>query len=232
MLAQTAPNSSSPKAVVPKAYPARSGAIGSYDRRGDQREIVEQHVLLEGRSIASGTVVNTDVCVIGAGAAGITLALSLANTALNVVVLESGGLDPSGEGQDQAKGEVIGLPYYPLESTRLRCFGGSTMHWGGWSRPFDAIDFEQRPWVPHSGWPITRETLDAYYLEAQDLCQLGYFDYAPAGWDLGSAVPLPLTGDAVATNVFMRTPSGWRLVCHHASPVTAVVMPQPTGPLH
>jgi ketosteroid isomerase-like protein len=39
-------------------------------------------------------------------------------------------------------------------------------------------------------------------------------------------------GAAAATNVFMRTPSGWRMVCHHASPVTAVVMPVPTGPLH
>jgi choline dehydrogenase-like flavoprotein len=163
-------------------------------------------VLLEGRSIASGTVVNTDVCVIGAGAAGITIALSLANTAINVVVLESGGLDPSGEGQDQVKGEVVGLPYYPLESTRLRCFGGSTMHWGGWSRPFEPIDFEQRPWVPHSGWPITRATLDPYYLEAQELCQLGHFDYAPAGWDLGSAVPLPLAGDAVATKLIQFSP--------------------------
>jgi len=39
-------------------------------------------------------------------------------------------------------------------------------------------------------------------------------------------------GAAAATNVFMRTPSGWRIVCHHASQVTAVVMPAPTGPLH
>ena len=39
-------------------------------------------------------------------------------------------------------------------------------------------------------------------------------------------------GAAAATNVFMRTPSGWRIVCHHASPVTAVVMPPPSGPLH
>jgi hypothetical protein len=39
-------------------------------------------------------------------------------------------------------------------------------------------------------------------------------------------------GAAAATNVFMRTPSGWRMVCHHASPVTAVVMPPPSGPLH
>ncbi|MGI8895777.1 MAG: YybH family protein [Casimicrobiaceae bacterium] len=39
-------------------------------------------------------------------------------------------------------------------------------------------------------------------------------------------------GTAVATNVFMRTPSGWRVVCHHASPVAALVATQPTGPLH
>ncbi len=39
-------------------------------------------------------------------------------------------------------------------------------------------------------------------------------------------------GAAAATNIFMRTPSGWRLVCHHASPVSAVVMPVPSGPLH
>lgn len=39
-------------------------------------------------------------------------------------------------------------------------------------------------------------------------------------------------GAAAATNVFLRTPSGWRVVCHHASPVAAVVLPTPTGPLH
>lgn len=39
-------------------------------------------------------------------------------------------------------------------------------------------------------------------------------------------------GAAVATNVFMRTPSGWRMVCHHASPMAVVTMPAPSGPLH
>ena len=39
-------------------------------------------------------------------------------------------------------------------------------------------------------------------------------------------------GAAVATNVFMRTPSGWRMVCHHASPIASVAMPAPSGPLH
>jgi ketosteroid isomerase-like protein len=39
-------------------------------------------------------------------------------------------------------------------------------------------------------------------------------------------------GAAVATNVFMRTPSGWRMVCHHASPVAQTIATAPSGPLH
>jgi ketosteroid isomerase-like protein len=41
-----------------------------------------------------------------------------------------------------------------------------------------------------------------------------------------------LRGVVVATNVFMRTPSGWRLVCHHASPAPAQTTAGPSGPLH
>jgi ketosteroid isomerase-like protein len=39
-------------------------------------------------------------------------------------------------------------------------------------------------------------------------------------------------GVAVATNVMMRTPSGWRVVCHHASPAPAVTVAPVAGPLH
>lgn len=39
-------------------------------------------------------------------------------------------------------------------------------------------------------------------------------------------------GAAVATNIFLRTPSGWRMVCHHASPMAAIPVPAPSGPLH
>jgi len=41
-----------------------------------------------------------------------------------------------------------------------------------------------------------------------------------------------LRGTVVASNVFMRTPSGWRLVCHHASPAPATPASAPSGPLH
>ena len=39
-------------------------------------------------------------------------------------------------------------------------------------------------------------------------------------------------GAAICTNVFLRTPSGWRMVMHHASPAPAVPVTEPTGPLH
>ena len=58
------------------------------------------------------------------------------------------------------------------------------------------------------------------------------------GLALQSAVEQVYTGETsvhgsvVATNVFMRTPYGWRLVCHHASPAPAAPAPAPSGPLH
>ncbi len=40
------------------------------------------------------------------------------------------------------------------------------------------------------------------------------------------------TGIAVCTNVFLRTPYGWRIVMHHASPAPATPSTAPAGPLH
>ena len=39
-------------------------------------------------------------------------------------------------------------------------------------------------------------------------------------------------GTAIASNVFLRTPSGWRIVLHHASPAPTMTIASPAGPLH
>ena len=112
--------------------------------------------------------VESDVCIIGAGAAGITLARALKDSGLEVCLLESGGRDYEQASQELAAGDNLGLPYYDLVDSRLRFFGGTTAIWGGRVAELDAIDFERRSWIPHSGWPINKDVLRPYYDQALD----------------------------------------------------------------
>jgi choline dehydrogenase-like flavoprotein len=123
--------------------------------------------------------IECDVCIAGAGAAGVTLALTLARERLKVVLLEAGGLDYEAAVQASYEGEIVGRDYHALSDARLRYLGGSTNHWGGMCTPLEPHDFEPRPWVPQSGWPIDFETLAPWYREAHPWLELGAFDYAP-----------------------------------------------------
>lgn len=108
-----------------------------------------------------------EVCVIGAGAAGITLARRLLKLGHQVVLLESGGLDYEPEVATLNAGENVGEAYYDLEDSRLRFFGGTTAIWGGRCAELDPIDLEARDYVPHSGWPIGWDELERWYEEAR-----------------------------------------------------------------
>ena len=98
----------------------------------------------------------SDICIVGAGAAGITLARRLVRQGLSVCLLESGGLDYEEATQALYRGANIGMHYYELDHSRLRFFGGTVAIWGGRCALMDPIDFIKRDWVPHSGWPIGR----------------------------------------------------------------------------
>ena len=109
--------------------------------------------------------VATDICIIGGGVAGQTLAESLLPH-FKVTILESGDLDFRQDVQSMASGHNIGEEYYPLEGARLRQFGGTAAIWGGRCAELDPIDFEKRDFIPHSGWPINKSDLDTYYTRA------------------------------------------------------------------
>jgi choline dehydrogenase-like flavoprotein len=114
-----------------------------------------------------------DVCVIGGGPAGITLARRLAALGRSVGLFEGGGLEASSESQQLYQGRVgPGRPYFPLDGTRLRYLGGSSNHWGGWTRPLDAHDFVARPDHALSGWPISKLDLDPYAAETDSILDL------------------------------------------------------------
>ena len=109
---------------------------------------------------------SAQVCIIGAGVAGQAVAARLAAANIDVVLIESGGTDFDSETQKLAEGRNIGETYYDLETTRLRLYGGTAAIWGGRCAELDAIDFEKRDYIPHSGWPITKADLDPYYDKA------------------------------------------------------------------
>jgi choline dehydrogenase-like flavoprotein len=140
-------------------------------------------VFIDFREVASGTEITADVCIIGAGAAGITIARALGGEGRDIVLIESGGLDFDTPTQQLYAGDSVGR-YYAVPETfcRMRYFGGSTNHWAGHCGPLDPLDFAVRSWIPHSGWPIGRSDLDAWYVQAQDICELGPFAYDAASW--------------------------------------------------
>ncbi len=130
------------------------------------------------RSLQAGAVVRADLCIVGGGAAGITLAKELAGSGLSIVLLEGGAFDATTRSQALYKAEMVTVyrgrkadGTYPLRS-RLRFFGGTTNHWRGWTRPLEAFDLEARDWIPHSGWPIQRAELDRWYARAVELVQV------------------------------------------------------------
>lgn len=129
-------------------------------------------MFVDARDLDVGAVVESDLCIIGAGAAGITLATQLIDSGLGVVVLESGGEQQDAETQGLYIGESSGQPYFDLAIARLRVLGGSTNHWGGTCRPFDPADFGAVPTSDLPGWPIGYSDLEPFYDRAGVICGL------------------------------------------------------------
>jgi choline dehydrogenase-like flavoprotein len=142
-----------------------------------------------------------DVCVIGTGPAGITLARRLARQGLRIALMEAGDLEWSPESQDVYEGEIDseGFDFPPLDMPRLRYFGGTSNHWNGLCRELYEADFEPRPHNPMSGWPIGPEALAPYREETNRILDIEPLHVTPAP-------PNQREGDAFRTVDFLRSP--------------------------
>lgn len=136
----------------------------------------------DARTLTDGSLIEGDICIVGAGAAGISMALELGRTGSTIVLLEGGGFEYDEKVQDLYSGKVTGQRYFPLRSSRLHYFGGTTGHWSGFCSTFDPIDFERREWVDFSGWPISELDLQPYYPVAHKYLELGPYEYDWRYW--------------------------------------------------
>jgi len=103
-----------------------------------------------------------DMCIIGSGPAGLSLANELRDAGVSICVLESGKRRTSKHADRLRKVEVVGaLDIY--NNSRERVFGGTSSAWRGLSAPLDPVDFRKRTGIPHTGWPLQYEDLIPYY---------------------------------------------------------------------
>ena len=127
------------------------------------------------------SALSTDICIVGGGAAGITLAVQLARRRRPFLLIESGGehFDPAQQGLYSMA--VTGLPYSP-DASRLRFFGGTTNHWAGWCRQIDPVDVQPAEGLERMAWPISVEELAPYYQIAHDYCRIGPNESSARQW--------------------------------------------------
>jgi len=144
---------------------------------------------LDARKIEGGTRLEADVCVAGAGAAGITLARRLAAAGYRVCLLEAGGLSIDPKVNALSRVENAGRPY-EADTLRLRYFGGTTNHWGGHCTPVQPAVLDGRPWMKGADWPYPFEELEPYYSEAHDVLGIGAYNYDAAAQAQEIGAPL------------------------------------------
>jgi choline dehydrogenase-like flavoprotein len=155
-------------------------------------------MLVDNRRV-SDNLLPFDVCIVGSGPAGITLAREVSHSGLRVCLLESGGHKPAEHTQNLNAGAVDsghGYRAQILRDGRRRQFGGTANLWNHEVRgesarhiryvPLDEIDFERRDWVPESGWPFSRHEIQPFYERAQQVCGIGKFDYRAEAWQTGT----------------------------------------------
>lgn len=176
-------------------------------------------MLIDARNLSGGERLETDVCIVGAGPAGLTIAKLLADRGIRICLVESGGAEPEQNisVRDLTAGRNVGLDYFQLEDAHGRGLGGSGTRWnipigergvGVRLRPLEPIDFEDRDWLPRSGWPFDYAHLKSYYARASALC--GIEPDQPSADECArrdERKPLPLQPETVETAMFQIGPA-------------------------
>lgn len=161
-------------------------------------------MLIDARRAIPGSVFETEICVIGTGPAGATVAAELADRGIGVIVLEGGGQGADRTATDTYRGVAGTGTHDALEAVRQMRLGGSSGVWGGRCAPLDDLDLDERGWVPESGWPIGHDELRAFYGRA-----VRHLDAGGSDWS-ASTSGLPAVPPYVRPTDTLRWDDLWR----------------------
>lgn len=129
--------------------------------------------VINANSLDANQVLEVDLCIVGGGPIGLSIAHDLIGSGISVILVETGGEKREEAAETLSGGETVGDKYAPLTMYRRRMLGGASAIWGGRCVPYDPIDFEVRDYVPNSGWPIPFSELSNYYAPANTLADAG-----------------------------------------------------------
>lgn len=173
-------------------------------------------MLIDARALPDGHQLEVDLCIVGSGPAGLTVAHELGNTNLSICILESGPRQPA-PATEQLNETLVedGDLTAPIES-RARALGGTSHRWNIYSDafdrgvrllPFSPIDFETRSWVPDSGWPFAIDELQPFEERARGIAGLPSAASDPADVASSERPLLPLPAGRVKSTVEWFTPA-------------------------
>lgn len=142
-----------------------------------------------------GQTIEADICIVGAGVAGLTIAREFFGTDVSVLILESGGKKDETRTQRLYDSDVVGLPHEGVHNGRFRVFGGSSTRWGAQLMTFQEIDFANREYAEGGAWPISYECVSSYYHRAEAILKVNDFSYDENLWEELGADPLAFDRD-------------------------------------
>lgn len=181
-------------------------------------------MIIDARTVETNQRLEVDICIVGAGPAGITLGRELASSkAIKICLLESGDSKFDPVIQSLYEGDLNSNSGYPKDeftAGRCRQLGGSSNFWEiqiddeDVARNIfnvrhvipDEIDFQQRDEIPYSGWPFERSDLMPYYKRAQKICQIGPLSYAAEDWETADRPQLHFSEQGIESRIFQFGP--------------------------